>query len=74
MDQNNVFDTPKPERLLERILHIATKKDDLLLDSFLGSGTAAAVAHKMNRRYIGIELERTCKNSLPSPLAKSCRW
>lgn len=53
---NNVFDTPKPERLLERILHIASDKNDLVLDSFLGSGTTAAVAHKMGRRYIGIEL------------------
>lgn len=50
------FDTPKPERLLQRILHIATNPGDLVLDSFLGSGTTAAVAHKMGRRYIGIEL------------------
>jgi adenine-specific DNA-methyltransferase len=50
------FDTPKPERLIERILHIATNQNDLVLDSFLGSGTTAAVAHKMNRRYIGIEI------------------
>lgn len=50
------FATPKPERLLERVLHIATNPGDLVLDSFLGSGTTAAVAHKMNRRYIGIEL------------------
>lgn len=51
-----VFDTPKPERLLQRILTIATNEGDLVLDSFLGSGTTAAVAHKMNRRYIGVEL------------------
>jgi adenine-specific DNA-methyltransferase len=50
------FDNPKPERLLQRILHIATNPSDLVLDSFLGSGTTAAVAHKMGRRYIGIEL------------------
>ena len=50
------FDTPKPERLLERILHIATDPGDLVLDSFLGSGTTAAVAHKMGRRWIGIEM------------------
>ncbi|MBJ6124787.1 site-specific DNA-methyltransferase [Microvirga splendida] len=50
------FDTPKPERLLQRILHIATNPGDLVLDSFLGSGTTAAVAHKMGRRYIGIEM------------------
>ena len=53
---NEVFGTPKPERLIQRILHIATNPDDLVLDSFLGSGTTAAVAHKMGRRYIGIEM------------------
>ncbi len=50
------FDTPKPERLIQRILQIATHEGDLVLDSFLGSGTTAAVAHKMGRRYIGIEM------------------
>jgi len=52
----NAFDTPKPERLLERVLNIATNPGDLVLDSFLGSGTTAAVAQKMGRRYIGIEM------------------
>ena len=51
-----LFDTPKPERLIQRILHIATNPGDLVLDSFLGSGTTAAVAHKMGRRYIGVEM------------------
>lgn len=50
------FETPKPESLMERIIHIATNPGELVLDSFLGSGTTAAVAHKMNRRYIGIEM------------------
>jgi adenine-specific DNA-methyltransferase len=50
------FGTPKPERLMQRILHIATKPGDLVLDSFLGSGTTAAVAHKMRLRWIGIEM------------------
>ena len=50
------FGTPKPERLVERILHIASNPGDLVLDSFLGSGTTAAVAHKMGRRWIGIEM------------------
>lgn len=54
--KKDAFDTPKPERLIERILHIATNEGDLVLDSFVGSGTTAAVAHKMNRRYIGIEM------------------
>lgn len=53
---NNIFDTPKPESLLQRIIHIATNPGDIVLDSFLGSGTTAAVAHKMNRRYIGVEM------------------
>lgn len=50
------FMTPKPERLIQRILHIASNPGDLVLDSFLGSGTTAAVAHKMGRRWIGIEM------------------
>ena len=50
------FGTPKPERLLQRIIHIATNPGDLVLDSFLGSGTTAAVAHKMGRRWIGVEI------------------
>lgn len=50
------FSTPKPERLIQRILHIATNPGDIVLDSFLGSGTTVAVAQKMNRRYIGIEM------------------
>ncbi|RGJ40627.1 site-specific DNA-methyltransferase [Eubacterium sp. TM06-47] len=54
--KNNIFDTPKPETLLQRIIHIATNPGDLILDSFLGSGTTAAVAHKMGRKYIGIEM------------------
>jgi adenine-specific DNA-methyltransferase len=50
------FGTPKPEKLLERIIQIATKPGDIVLDSFLGSGTTAAVSHKMGRHYIGIEM------------------
>lgn len=52
-----VFDTPKPEQLIKRILDIATVENDLVLDTFLGSGTTCAVAHKMKRKYIGIEKE-----------------
>lgn len=55
------FGTPKPERLLQRILQIASNPGDLVLDSFLGSGTTAAVAHKMGRRYIGIEMGEHAK-------------
>lgn len=53
---NNAFDTPKPERLIERIIHIASNPGDLVLDSFLGSSTTAAVAQKMGRRWIGVEM------------------
>lgn len=53
---SNAFDTPKPERLIERIIHIASNPGDLVLDSFLGSGTTAAVAQKMGRRWIGVEM------------------
>jgi adenine-specific DNA-methyltransferase len=55
-DDEEIFDTPKPEKLMQRILTLSTNENDLVLDSFLGSGTTAAVAHKMNRRYIGIEM------------------
>lgn len=50
------FDYPKPETLIKRLFELTTKEGDLVLDSFLGSGTTAAVAQKMGRRYIGIEL------------------
>lgn len=62
----NVFDTPKPERLIQKVLILATNPGDLVLDSFLGSGTTAAVAHKMGRRYIGIEMgEHTKTHCIP---------
>ncbi|MCD7716064.1 MAG: site-specific DNA-methyltransferase [Lachnospiraceae bacterium] len=56
VNPDNPFATPKPEKLVERILSIATNEGDLILDSFLGSGTTVAVAHKMKRKWIGIEL------------------
>lgn len=55
-NSDSVFATPKPERLIERVLTLGSNPGDLVLDSFLGSGTTAAVAQKMGRRYIGIEL------------------
>ncbi|MFP6283921.1 DNA methyltransferase [Helicobacter pylori] len=51
----DLFSTPKPEALISRILEISTQENDLVLDFFAGSGTTCAVAHKMKRRYIGIE-------------------
>lgn len=60
------FGTPKPEALMQRVLQIATNPGDLVLDSFLGSGTTAAVAHKMGRRWIGIEMgEHAVTHCLP---------
>ncbi|MGN6653971.1 MAG: site-specific DNA-methyltransferase [Rhodanobacter sp.] len=55
-NSENPFDTPKPEKLLHRIIHLATREGDLVLDSFAGSGTTGAVAHKMRRRWIMVEL------------------
>jgi len=58
------FSTPKPERLLRRIIEIATKPGDLVLDSFAGSGTTGAVAHKLGRRWIMIELGEHCQTHI----------
>lgn len=73
ISSSDVFITPKPERLMHRILHIASDPGDLVLDSFLGSGTTAAVAHKMGRRWIGIEMgdhaETHCKPRLDKVIA-----
>jgi len=59
-NEDDVFVTPKPERLIQRIITLASNEDDWVLDSFLGSGTTAAVAQKMNRKWIGIELGEHC--------------
>ena len=84
--KDNTFTSPKPERLIERIIHIATNTGDLVLDSFLGSGTTAAVAHKMGRRYIGIEmgshaythckvrLDKVIAGEDPGGVTKSAKW
>ncbi len=79
------FATPKPEKLIERILTIATEPGDIVLDSFLGSGTTTAVAHKMNRKWIGIELGAHaythCKDRMdkvvdgePGGISKAVGW
>jgi adenine-specific DNA-methyltransferase len=57
---DNVFETPKPERLLNRIIRLATQPGEWVLDSFAGSGTTGAVAHKMGRRWIMVELGEHC--------------
>lgn len=57
---SNAFDTPKPERLLRRIIEISSTPGDWILDSFAGSGTTGAVAHKIGRRWIMVELGEHC--------------
>lgn len=69
-DGQSPFATPKPERLIKRVLEIATDEGDLVLDSFLGSGTTAAVAHKMGRRWIGIEMGEHAKTHCAVRLKK----
>ncbi|QTH60509.1 site-specific DNA-methyltransferase [Corynebacterium hindlerae] len=61
------FATPKPERLLERVIHIATNPGDIVLDVFAGSGTTAAVAHKMGRRWVTCELLEDTFNRFTVP-------
>jgi len=65
-----VFDNPKPEGLLERIIHIATNPGDWVLDSFSGSGTTGAVAHKMGRKWIMVELGDHCHTHIIPRLQK----
>lgn len=61
------FPTPKPERLMARIVEIATDPGDLVFDGFLGSGTTAAVAHKMGRNWLGAEVESELINDYIVP-------
>ncbi len=68
--EDSSFDTPKPERLLQRIIHMATSPGDLVLDSFAGSGTTGAVAHKMGRRWIMVELGEHCDTHIVPRLQK----
>lgn len=71
--EDKVFETPKPEKLVEQILKVATEKNDIILDYHLGSGTTCAVAHKMNRQYIGVDqmdyIETVAVNRLRSVIA-----
>lgn len=64
------FPTPKPERLLQRIIQLSTEPGDLVLDSFAGSGTTGAVAHKMGRRWIMVELGGHCETHIVPRLNK----
>ncbi len=67
---SDVFDTPKPEALVARAFEISTNPGDLVLDSFAGSGTTGAVAHKMGRRWIMVELGEHCHTHIVPRLQK----
>jgi adenine-specific DNA-methyltransferase len=69
-DVHELFSTPKPERLLKRVIELATKPGDIVLDSFAGSGTTGAVAHKMGRRWIMVELGEHCHTHIIPRLKK----
>jgi adenine-specific DNA-methyltransferase len=69
-EETELFSTPKPERLLKRVLELATNPGDLVLDSFAGSGTTGAVAHKMGRRWIMVELGEHCHTHIIPRLKK----
>ncbi len=85
-EETELFSTPKPERLLKRIIELASKKGDLVLDSFAGSGTTGAVAHKMGRRWIMVELGEHCHTHIiprmkkvidgedPGGITKTVNW
>ena len=70
VDDDDVFGTPKPERLISKVLELATSSGDLVLDSFAGSGTTGAVAHKMGRRWIMVELGEHCHTHIIPRLKK----
>ncbi len=69
-NKSDVFSTPKPEALIQRIIKLSTKSGDLVLDSFAGSGTTGAVAHKMKRRWIMVELGSHCHSHIIPRLKK----
>jgi adenine-specific DNA-methyltransferase len=66
----DIFATPKPERLLKRVIELSTLEGDWVLDSFAGSGTTGAVAHKMGRRWIMVELGEHCHTHIIPRLKK----
>ena len=82
-----IFATPKPEKLLKRVVGIATNPADFVLDCFAGSGTTAAVAHKMGRRWVAVEkspsivaaftrprLEKVVSGNDPGGISESVGW
>ena len=85
-NEEDIFGTPKPERLIQRIIHIASNSGDIVLDSFAGSGTTGAVAHKMGRKWIMVELGEHCHTHIiprmkkvidgedPGGITKAVNW
>ena len=65
--EHEPFDTPKPERLIKRIIDIGSNPGDIVLDCFAGSGTTAAVAHKMGRRWVTVELSENTTDTFTKP-------
>ncbi|MBO9577349.1 MAG: site-specific DNA-methyltransferase [Microbacteriaceae bacterium] len=65
--EDTPFATPKPERLIERVIHIGSNPGDIVLDAFAGSGTTAAVAHKMRRRWVTIEQQASTVDAFTRP-------
>lgn len=72
LNSDDIFGTPKPERLVMRAIQIATNPGDIVLDSFAGSGTTGAVAHKMGRKWIMVELGDHCHTHIQPRLQKVC--
>ncbi|WP_429090095.1 site-specific DNA-methyltransferase [Aeromonas veronii] len=70
LDSNDLFSTPKPEKLISKIIELSSNLGDLVLDSFGGSGTTGAVAHKMGRRWIMVELGEHCHTHIVPRLKK----
>jgi len=68
--KDSAFATPKPERLMQRIIQVATNPGEIVLDSFAGSGTTGAVAHKMGRRWLMVELGEHCDTHIIPRLKK----
>lgn len=71
--EGEVFDTPKPERLLERVVRIGSNPGDLVLDFFAGSGTTASVAHKLGRRWLTVELSDSIARRFTVPRLRRVR-
>jgi adenine-specific DNA-methyltransferase len=70
VESEDVFATPKPERLIQRVIQLGSNEGDIVLDIFGGSGTTLCVAHKMKRRWIGVELGEHCDTNIIQRITK----